>query len=179
MMEAFKKKGFTQEYIEETTNYIQGLMSRPFEEVDALARTSWKHCKYVMDFFSFPKTELHKAFDEKFNLPIRKQKEKKLEWKIMWEMKENKQKFIKEHLIDSYQYNDVKYQIVDRYVLASWDEWEEIIQISIPYFSPQAQRDKFWYWILVSRTQTPEFFDRLVRDMRVYNGNADLTSNKK
>jgi hypothetical protein len=32
-----------------------------------------------MDFFSFPKTELHKAFDEKFNLPIRKQKEKKLE----------------------------------------------------------------------------------------------------
>jgi hypothetical protein len=97
----------------------------------------------------------------------------------MWEMKENKQKFIKEHLIDSYQYNDVKYQIVDRYVLASWDEWEEIIQISIPYFSPLAWRDKYGYWITIYRSKTPEFFDRLVANMKVYSGNASLTSNKK
>ena len=33
----------------------------------------------------------------------------------MGEMKNNKELFIHEHLIDSYEYNDVKYQIIRRF----------------------------------------------------------------
>ena len=179
MKEAFEIKKFSQEEIEEITNYIKSLMDKSFEEVEALAKTSWQHCRYVMYFYSLPKTDLHKEFREKFLRPETEINAKYLEWRIIWEMKQNKELFIKEHLIDSYEYNNVKYQIVDRYFIGSWDTWDEVIQISIPYFSSQAARDKFWYGITIYRSKGPEFFDRLLRDMRVYKGNADLTSNRK
>ena len=180
MNNAFKIKKLTPEEIQEITNYIQNLVdNKSFEEVEALAKTDWKHCRYVMEFFSLPKTNLHKEFREKFCNMEKQVAAKYLEWRIIWEMKQNKELFIKEHLIDSYEYNNVKYQIVDRYFISSWDTEDEVIQISIPYFSSQAARDKFWYGITIYRSKCPEFFDRLVRDMRVYKGNADLTSNRK
>ena len=180
MNNAFKIKKLTPEEIQEITNYIQNLVdNKSFEEVEALAKTDWKHCRYVMEFFSLPKTNLHKEFREKFCNMEKQVAAKYLEWRIIWEMKQNKELFIKEHLIDSYEYNNVKYQIVDRYFISSWDTEDEVIQISIPYFSSQAARDKFLYGITIYRSKCPEFFDRLVRDMRVYKGNADLTSNRK
>lgn len=180
MKEAFKKKSFSQEEIDEMTAYIQDLVdNKTFEEVNALAKTSWLHVKMVTYFFMLPKTELHQAFKEKFVEPAKDLAAKYLEWKLIGEMKQNKQLFIKEHGIDSYQYNDVKYQIVDRYFIGEWRTADEIIQISIPYFSSQAARDKFWYWIIIYRSKCPEFFDRLVSEMKVYDWNAALTSNRK
>ena len=179
MMEAFKKKSFSQDEINEITQYVLSLMSKSFEEVQKLPKISWKHCKYMLLFHMLPKTELHKQFREKFIQPEIYQEQKALEWKLLGEMKRNKERVIKEHLIESYQYNDVKYQIIDHYSISSREWIDEIIQISIPYFSSQAQRDKFWYWMLISKSKTPEFFERLIKDMRVYKWNADLTSNRK
>jgi len=178
-MEAFKTKPLTQEEIDEVTSYIEKILELSFEEIDKLAKTSWKHWRYVMLFHQLPKTELHKRFYEKVRVPTNTNNAKDLEWRLIGEMKENKQLFIREHLIDSYQYNDVKYQIVDRYFIGSWETGDEVIQISIPYFSPLAWRDKYGYWITIYRSKTPEFFDRLVANMKVYSGNASLTSNKK
>ena len=178
-MEAFKSKAITPEQIQEVISYIESIIDLPFEEVDKLAKTDWKHWRYIMLFFQLPRTDLHKKFQEKMIAPTKKKNEKALEWKLIGEMKTNKELFIKEHLIDSYQYNDVKYQIVDRYFIGSWDNSDEIIQISIPYFSPLAWRDKFGYWLLISKSKTPEFFEKLVTNMKTYSGNASLTSNKK
>lgn len=180
MKSPFKVEEFSQEKIDEITNYIKDLVeNKTFEEAEALSKTSWKHCRYVMQFYMLPKTPLHQLFKEKMINPEKQINAKYLEWKLIWEMKQNKELFIKEHGIDSYQYNDVKYQIVDRYFIGSWETADEIIQISIPYFSSQASRDKFWYGITIYKSKTPEFFDRLIRDMRVYQWNATLTSNRK
>ena len=180
MEKAFNVRNFSSEEIDEITAYIQDKVDNcSFEEVNTLAKTSWKHVKMVTNFFMLPKTELHQQFKEKFIEPAKKVEAQHLEWKLIGEMKKNKQLFIKEHGIDSYQYNDVKYQIVDRYFIGSWRTADEIIQISIPYFSSQAARDKFWYWILIYRSKCPEFFERLTRDMKVYEWNATLTSNRK
>lgn len=181
MQEAFKNLVLTPEEKQKVISYIESIMDKEFDEVDALAKTSWYHCKNVMKFFQIsPKTELHQRFQEKFLEPIKKIKQKVLEWKLMGEMKNNKELFIHEHLIDSYEYNDVKYQIIRRYSYRDRD-WtvDEVIQVSIPYFSSQAWRDKFWYSILISRSKTPEFFDELIKNMKVYKWNATLTSNKR
>ena len=180
MKTPFEKKEFSQEQIDDIINYIQDVVdNKSFEEVEALVKTDWKHCRYVVYFHMLPKTSLHKAFDEKILELERRMDAKLLEWKILGEMKQNKELFIKEHWIDSYQFKDVKYQIVDRYFLGSWDTADEVIQISIPYFSSQAARDKYWYGITIYKSKCPEFFDKLLRDMRVYQWNASLTSNRK
>lgn len=170
----------TPEEKQKVISYIESIIDKEFSEVNALAKTSWYHCRNVMKFFQInPKTELHHRFKEKFIEPIKKIKQKALEWKLMGEMKNNKELFIHEHLIDSFEYNDVKYQIIRRYSVKTRDWLEEIIQISIPYFSSIAWRDKFWYSMLISRLKTPEFFDELIKNMKVYKWNATLTSNKR
>ena len=186
MLEAFKKPRFSQEQIEGYRSYIQNLVdTKTFEEVEQLAKSSWQHVKIVMNFFMLPKTELHEQFREKFIKPAKQRDAHKLEWIFIGKMKENKQLFIKEHLIDSYQYNDVKYQIINRTVLHErnyhweWEITDIVLHIAIPYFSQQAWRDKFWYSMEIYHSKTPEFFDRLVNDMKTYQWNAALTSNRK
>ena len=185
-MEWFKKVEITPEEKEEIFAYIMSLLEKSFEEVDALAKTSWKHCKYVMKFYQIkPYTDLHKIFEESYLQPKEKLEQKALEWRLIGKMKENKELFIKEHLIDSYQYNEVKYQIINKKNLVyknytgEEDKVDTVLIIAIPYFSQQATRDKFWYSMEIYKSKTPEFFDKLISNMRTYEWNAVLTSNKK
>lgn len=176
----FKGLELTPEMQAEATAYIESIMDKDFAEVDALWRTDWKHCRYVMMFFQIKeKTELHKKFREKFLDPLKKMSSKLEEGRLKGLMKSNKESFIQEHLVDSYQFNDVKYQIIKRYFVWSWDDEDEILSIAIPYFSQIATRDKFWYWIEISKRKTPKFFQELTEKMRTYEWNASLTSNKK
>jgi len=71
-----------------------------------------------MMFFQIKeKTELHKKFREKFLDPLKKMSSKLEEGRLKGLMKSNKELFIQEHLVDSYQFNDVKYQIIKRYFI--------------------------------------------------------------
>ncbi len=174
------------EQIQSHIDYITMIMEYSFEEIDNLARTSKDHCDHVVKFFSIkPHIQLHKQFEEKFCKPSTLLSQKIKEWKLLWLMKQNKNLFIKEHLIDAYQYDDVKYQIIDRYYLIeksytiNEEKYDDTIQISIPYFSSSAQRDKFWYWLVIKKSECPEFFDTLVEKMKKYEWNAALTSNKR
>ena len=180
MLSVFQNKKPTQEEIDKLVEYIQDLVdNKSFEEVHALAKTDWSHWMKVMTFFRLPKTELHEQFREKFIKPTSKLRWKYLESYIIDQMKKNKEEFIREHKIDSYQFSDVKYQIHDRYFIGTWDKSDQVMNISIPYFSPRESQDKFWYWITLYRSHAPEFFDRLLKDMKVYQWNASLTSNRK
>ena len=180
MKSPFRHEEFSQEKIDEITRYIQYLVdNKTYEEVEALVKTDWKHCRYVMQFHMLPRTPLHQTFDEKFLKPERQFDAKYLEWKLIGEMKQNKEKFIKEYWIESYQFNDVKYQIIDRYFIWYWNEEDEVIEIAIPYFSSQLARDRYWYGITIYKSHCPDFFERLTKDMRVYQWNATLTSNRK
>jgi hypothetical protein len=69
-----------------------------------------------MKFFQIKeKTDLHKRFREKFLDPLKQINSKYEEGRLKGLMKSNKEAFIKEHLIDEYQFSDVKYQIINRY----------------------------------------------------------------
>ena len=170
----------TPEMEAEATAYIESLMDKDFAEVDALWRTDWKHCRLVMKFFQIKeKTDLHKRFKEKFLDPLKQMNSKYEEGRLKGLMKSNKEAFIKEHLIDEYQFNDVKYHIINRYFVWEWDNEDEILSVAIPYFSQIATRDKFGYWIEISKKKTPEFFQEITEKMKPYKWNASLTSNKK
>ena len=170
----------TPEMEAEATAYIESLMDKDFAEVDALWRTDWRHCRLVMKFFQIKeKTDLHKRFKEKFLDPLKQMNSKYEEGRLKGLMKSNKEAFIKEHLIDEYQFSDVKYHIINRYFVWEWDNEDEILSVAIPYFSQIATRDKFGYWIEISKKKTPEFFQEITEKMKTNKWNASLTSNKK
>ena len=176
----FKGIELTPEIEAEATAYIESLMDKEFTEVDALAKTDWRHCRLVMKFFQIKeKTDLHKRFREKFLDPLKQINSKYEEGRLKGLMKSNKEAFIKEHLIDEYQFSDVKYHIINRYFVWEWDNEDEILSVAIPYFSQIATRDKFGYWIEISKKKTPEFFQEIAEKMKPYKWNASLTSNKK
>ena len=178
-MTTLDKPTFSKEKINEITEYVKSILFKDPDEVNKLTKTSSKHCKMITEFYMLDKTDLHKAFENMIIEYEKKQKQKKAEWKLLGMMKNNKAAFIREHGIEGIQYQDVKYQIIDRFFIWVWDTSDEILRIAIPYYSPQSQRDKFWYWIIVYKSKTPNLFERLSREMKKYEGNAYISSNRK
>lgn len=116
--------------------------------------------------------ELNKEWEEKFVKPDKEKKIKENEENLIIRIAINKSKFIKEHLIENSNINDVKYYLIKEEV----GEDNQVL-IWIPFSHSNLTVNKFGYSIWVNQKYYPNRYKDIISNYPRYTGEANVYSN--
>lgn len=166
----------TDEGAKEVTEFVKEICDMWYEEFVRVKPQLKGYWKKIMTFFRLPHTELHDRYMKIMSEPARLLRQKQETISKRTEMNDNIKAFIRENFIQPQDTINVRYWIIDMKatVFNLTGEKDVKIQIWIPYWNSKLKANKFWKWMSISKTKTPELFNEIEETYPTFKWEADL-----
>lgn len=121
-MQQMKTAKLTPDRVQDCINFAQISTEMTLEEYVSFFENNLVYCgNLIRDFFSLPKTELHKLFREKISLPHRTLTIKKEETLIQEEIAENSKAAQSDFRFIGETFDDRKYKLINEFHTSDGD----------------------------------------------------------